>query len=114
MRGPHDSGLVGGRRHRRGRRSGLGGRRLLGHGGRDRFGLLLGLRLALETPAVGQAADAVGRGIVDARGVVLHPDLELVGQLDDDVVLDAELPCELVDPDLLRGQGGVRSYRSFS
>jgi hypothetical protein len=36
--------------------------------------------------------------------VAFHPDLELVRQLDDDRIVDAELPCQLIDPDLLRGQ----------
>ena len=80
-------------------------RRRRGLGLRDRlgFGLRLGL-LLLEAPAVGQAPDAVGRGLVDARGVALHADLELGRELHHDVVVDAQLPCELVDPDLLRGQ----------
>jgi hypothetical protein len=36
--------------------------------------------------------------------VAFHPDLELVRQLDDDRIVDAELPCQLIDPDLLCGQ----------
>ena len=80
--------------------------------GRGRgFGFRLGLggrRLLLEAAAVGQPADAVGRGLVDARRVALHTDLELVRELDDEVVVDAQLSCELVDPDLLRGQTCIR------
>ena len=71
---------------------------------RDRFGL----RLAAQALRVGQPADAVGRRIVDARRVALHADLELFGELDHDVVLDAQLSSQLVDPDLLGGQATFR------
>jgi hypothetical protein len=72
--------------------------------GRRRSGPGLDHGLALEAAGVGQAADAVRRGLVDARRVALHPDLELVGKLDHDGVVNAELSCQLVDPDLLRRQ----------
>jgi hypothetical protein len=90
-----------------------GRRRDRGHGGDDRGCLGFGRRRsrlglddgrALETTRVGQPADAVGRGLVDTRRVALHPDLELVGKLDHDGVVNAELSCQLVDPDLLRRQ----------
>jgi len=128
MRRPHNRGLgfrFDGRfgldaRFRRGR--GLGrlrldrfgrfgngflGRGLLRLGLRRRF--RLGRRLLLEAPTVGKATDAIGRRLVNARRVALHPDLELVREIDDDAVLDAELTGEFVDPDLLRGQNAVLS-----
>jgi len=87
-----------------GRRRGLDEGRLgLGLG---RCGLLrlLGLldRFALEALGICQAADAVGRRLVDARGVALHAELELLGEFEHDGVLDAQLSRQLVDPDLLR------------
>jgi len=36
--------------------------------------------------------------------VALDADLELVRQLDDEVIVDAQFTSELVDPNLLRGQ----------
>ena len=54
--------------------SGVGLRNRLG------LGLRLGL-LLLQAPTVGQTTDAVGRGLVDARRVALHADLELVREL---------------------------------
>jgi hypothetical protein len=36
--------------------------------------------------------------------VALDTDLELVGKLDHDGVVNAELTCQLVDPNLLRRQ----------
>ena len=77
--------------------------------------LRLGLvddRLAPQVAAVGQPADAVGRRVVDARRVALHPDLELFGEIQHDLVVDAELSGELVDPDLLGGQSQIRPYCS--
>ena len=44
------------------------------------------------------------RGVVDARRVALHADLEALGEIEHHLVLDAELSRQLVDPDLLRGQ----------
>ena len=64
--------------------------------------------LQRRSAGVGQAADAIGRRLVDARRVALHTDLELVGELDDDSVVDAQLSGQLVDPDLLGGQNAVR------
>ena len=75
--------------------------------GRLRLGLVDD-RLAAQLAAVRQSADAIGRRVVDARRVALHPDLELVGEVEHYLVLDAELPCELVDPDLLGGQSQIR------
>jgi hypothetical protein len=74
--------------------------------GRRGGGLGFGLddRLPLQPPRVGQAADTVRRRLVDARRVTLHSDLELVGKLDHDGVVNAELSCQLVDPNLLRRQ----------
>ncbi len=83
-RGRHGRRLGGGRL---GAGSGSAARRLLGAGLR----LRLGLGLPLAGRGVGEAADAVGRRVVDARGVALHADLELVGELEHDVVVDAQL-----------------------
>jgi hypothetical protein len=121
VRGTHDRGLgvVDAERHGRGccgRGPGLagGGRDLYDRGngggrlglgrGRGRLGFGLDDGLFLEAPGVGETADAVGRRLVDARRVALHPDLELVGKLDHDGVVNAELSCQLVNPDLLRRQ----------
>jgi hypothetical protein len=99
-----------GRRPSRGR--GLGRRRLLDRL-RVRLGAPLGLRLGLglvddgvtaEAFGVGQTADAIGRGVVDARRVALDADLELLGEIEHHLVLDAELSRQLVDADLLRCQ----------
>jgi hypothetical protein len=84
-------------------RSNRGGRLGLGRC-RSRLGFGLDDGLLLEPPRVGETADAVGRRLVDARRVALHPDLELVGKLDHDGVVNAELSCQLVNPDLLRRQ----------
>ena len=54
--------------------------------------------------ALQEDVDAIGLSILDARRMALHPDLELVRELDNKVVVDAELSSQLVDPDLLRGQ----------
>jgi hypothetical protein len=99
------SGFVGGRdwdrrRGGRGRRCGLNGC------GRGRLGFLDRLFLA-EASGIGEAADAVRHRVLDARRVAFHADLELVSEVEDHLVLDAELPCELVNPDLLGGQGLV-------
>src|SRR5262249_15961957 len=40
--------------------------------------------------------------------MALHADLQAFAQLEDDLVVDPELPCQLVDPDLLRGQSRSR------
>ena len=61
-------------------------------------------RLAAQTLGVSEATDAVRGGIVDARRVALDADLQAFGQVDDDLVLDAELSGQLVDADLLRCQ----------
>jgi hypothetical protein len=74
---------------------GLGRRR-----GRRRLGLLDDGLLA-QALRVGQAADAIGRWVVDARRMTLHADLELVREVEHNGVLDAELPRQLVDPNLL-------------
>ena len=71
------------------------------------FGCGLGLvddRLATEPFGVGEAADAVGERVVDARRVALDADLQALGEIEHHLVLDAELSRQLVDPDLLRGQ----------
>jgi hypothetical protein len=101
-------------RRRRGRlglrRRGFLDRRFgLGLGGALGLGLRLGLRfvdggLATQPFGVGQTTDAVGRGVVDARRVALHADLEPLGEIEHHLVLDAELSRQLVDPDLLRSQ----------
>jgi hypothetical protein len=76
--------------------------RLLGLGRRRRFRLgLLDHRLPAQALRVGETADAIGRRVVDTRRVALHPDLELVGEIEHDGVLDAQLSRQLVDPDLL-------------
>ncbi len=99
-------------------RVGLGGR--LGLGGlglapapraRGRGRLRLGLLddgLTAQVAAVGQPPDAIRGRIVDARRMALHPDLELFGEVQDYLVVNAELSGELVDPDLLRGQSQFR------
>jgi hypothetical protein len=120
VRGTHNRGLGVVDAERRGRRSGGRGRPGLTGGGdlhdrrhggrlglgrcRSRLGFGLDDGLLLEPAGVGEAADAVGRRLVDARRVALHPDLELVGKLDHDGVVNAELSCQLVNPDLLRRQ----------
>jgi hypothetical protein len=113
MGGPNDCRLFGDRR--RGRERFLGGRRgclLAGRrlrrgrfrGRRGGRGLRLGDRFALQSFGVGEAPDAIGGGLVDARRVALDADLELVREVDDDGILDAQLSCQLVDPNLLRRQ----------
>ena len=57
---------------------------------------------------VGEAADAVSGRVVDARRVALDADLQTFGEVEDHLVLDAELTCQLVNPDLLGGQNAVR------
>src|SRR5437763_566114 len=86
-----------------GRRGLLDRRDLLGLGrGRRRLGLgLLDDGLLAQALRIGQAADAIGRRVVDARRVALHADLELVREVEHHGVLDAELPRQLVDPNLL-------------
>jgi hypothetical protein len=103
----------------RGRRldGGLGGRLRLGGlglglavGGRG-AGLaaggtaLRGLRLggllgANQAVALGTPADAVGLRLLDARGVRLDPDAQVLGQIEGFLVRQAELLGELVYPDL--------------
>ncbi len=120
------------RRRRGARHVGLGGDGgRLGSGGLGRRtgrgrrtlddGLGLGFRLGLPTEAlrVREAADPVGHRVLDARRVALRADLQLFRELHHDLVLDAQLPSELVDPDLLRCQrrvplvpSGVRCRRS--
>ena len=124
-------GDAAGRAHDPVRRAGAGpvrlGRWPSGAGAADRLGRRLGLgrglrRLGLGSTTgsrlqalrVGQAADAVGGGLVDARRVALDADLELFGELDDDGVVDAQLPCQLVDPDLLRWPRRSSAYRLAS
>jgi hypothetical protein len=98
-RGRRDLGLRLGRGcgRRLGRRDLLRLRRLL-----DRRLGLLDDGLAAQALRVGETTDAIGRRVVDARRVALHADLELIGELEHGGVLDAELPRQLVDPDLLR------------
>jgi hypothetical protein len=81
-----------------------GGRRLLG-GGRGRLGrlgllgrgllrrrlVLLRLHVATEPVAVGLATDAVGLGVLDARGVALGLDAEVLAQVEGLFVGEAEL-----------------------
>jgi hypothetical protein len=80
--------------------------------GRGRLLGLLGLldRGALEALGIGETADAVRRGVVDARRVALDAELELLGELEHDGVLDAQLSRQLVDADLFGGQSGVLPY----
>jgi hypothetical protein len=85
-------------RGRRWRRLGLGR-----DGDGSRLGLLP-LGLAAEPLGVGEAPDAVRQRIVDARGVALDADLQSLAEVEHHLVLDPELPRQLVDPDLLRGQ----------
>jgi hypothetical protein len=42
--------------------------------------------------------------------MALHADLQLGSELEDDLVLDTELSRQLVDPDLLDGQGRFPSF----
>jgi len=72
---------------------------------------LLGLldRGLLQTLRVGETADAIGRRLVDARRVALDADLELLGEVEHDRVLDAQLSRQLVDPDLLGSQSRLPS-----
>jgi hypothetical protein len=99
-------GLLGdtlGARHLDGR-LGLG---LLSRRGTPRLGLglrLLDDRVTAEALGVGQTPDAIRGGIVDARRVALDADLQALGEIEHHLVLDAELPRQLVDPDLLRSQ----------
>jgi hypothetical protein len=69
--------------------------------------------LAPQSLGVGKTAYAVGERVVDARRVTLHADLQALAQVEHDLVLDAKLPRQLVDPDLLRGQSRSRLL-SFS
>jgi hypothetical protein len=94
VRAPDDGGTIrfrfglGLRRRLRSRRN--GDRDGLRRGRRRGFGLGLGLRCdLLQAAAVGQPADAVGRGLVDARRVALDADLELVRELHHQVIVDA-------------------------
>ena len=100
---------VGGRRGRGPGRGTLLGRLLLGW-------LLLGLGLvddgvAPDALRVGETADAVRHGVLDARGVALHADLELGAQLEAFLVAEAQLTGEFVDPDLLRQGRSARLSR---
>jgi hypothetical protein len=58
---------------------------------------LLGPR---EAVALGSAPDAVGLRLLDARGVRLHPDAQVQGQIEGFLVRHPELLGELVDTDL--------------
>ena len=99
-------GLLGGAlgtRHLDGR-LGLG---LLPRRARPRLGLRLGClddRVAAQALGVGQSTDAIRGGIVDAGRMTLDADLQALGEIEHHLVLDAELPRQLVDPDLLRSQ----------
>jgi hypothetical protein len=96
----------------------FGGLGLRGLGGSLLRRLLLGDRLlngrfddfglAPQSLGVGKAANAVGERVVDARRVALDADLQALAQVEHDLVLDAQLPRQLVDPDLLRGQSRSR------
>ena len=121
-RGAHDAGRGGGQRRRLGDPAGGAhhprGGGGLGRGGggerRLRRGRRLGGRLGLggllgaQTLRVGQASDAIRHRLLDARGVALDAHLQLVGQVEDDLVVDAELAGQFVDADLL-GQAMVPS-----
>ncbi len=74
------------------------------------FSALLGFDLfgALGDPLLaGQTADAISLRLLDRGGVALHPDLELVGQLENLLVLDTQLSSQFVDPDLLRHESSI-------
>ena len=82
------------------------------------LGLGLGLgflddRVATKPFGVGQTPDAVRGRIVDARRVALDADLQALGEVEHDLVLDAELSRQLVDPDLLRGQAHCLCFLYF-
>ena len=89
-----------------------------GAGGRlrgrfDRLGDRLGGGLLdggfpAQTLGVREPPDAIRERVVDARRMALHADLQAFAQLEDDLVLDPELSCQLVDPDLLGGQSRSR------
>ncbi len=64
-----------------------------------RHGLLGGLDVAAESLSVGLAPDAVGLRVLDARRVALDTDPERDAEVERLLVGEAELACELVDPD---------------
>jgi hypothetical protein len=68
---------------------------------------LLGLLIPLQAFAFSLSTSAISLGLLDARGVSLHPDAQRVAEVDRLLVREAELLGELVDPDLschARGQ----------
>jgi len=73
-----------------------------GAGGAGARCRLLRLHGAAQAVAVGLAADAVGLGVLDGRGVALHADPELDAQVERFLVREPELSTELVYADLLR------------
>jgi hypothetical protein len=102
-------------RRRRGRGGGGGGQdrrrhlgRCLWHVGRRRRHFLgrrcrlVRLNGAPDTECVGLASGAVGLGILDAGRMALDTDPEIDAEIERLLVGEPELPCQLVDPDLLR------------
>ena len=83
-----------------GGRLGLGGRRLGLGGGRAALARLVRLLGTDQAVALGATADAVGLRLLDARGVRLHPDAQIFGEIEGFFVRHPELFRELVDPDL--------------
>lgn len=111
-----DLGLVGDdpddrrRGYRLGRNFGLGrlGCRLLRGLLRLRLGRLhLDDRFAPKTFGVGKAPHAVRERIIDARRMALDADLQALAQIEHNLILDAELSRQLVNPDLLGGQASL-------
>ncbi len=82
--------------------------------GRPRRGrCLLGRRGPPEALAISLAPDAVGLGVLDARGVALDPDPQRLAEVERLLVRQTELTSELVDTDLLRQllvQSSLDSY----
>jgi hypothetical protein len=62
---------------------------------------MLGLDRSPQALGVGQAPDAVGLGVLDARRVALHSDAQTLAEIEGLLVLKAELSRQLVHPDPL-------------
>jgi hypothetical protein len=54
---------------------------------------LLGLGVAAQTLAIRLPADAVGLGVLDARGMALDPDAQVQAEVERFFVGEAELAC---------------------
>ncbi len=70
---------------------------------RRRLGISAGSSgVARQPVAVSLSADAIGLGVLDARGVTLHSDPEAYREVERLLVREPEFACELVNADLLR------------